>query len=381
MRQLKILYVGPAYQGSNGTCWRDAFQELGHDVLTVDDEKLTPGPQTTAEKVRFRMFGRRPPASQIAAVNDTVTQAARTFQPDLTFYVKAYYVLPETLEETRRFGLNFAYMNDDMFVPGVATFTFRENIRHMDCILTTKSFSVREYHNAGAPLAVYVANAYDPRIHYPAQPSAAERDLYNGDVAFIGNFHPWKADFLAELARHRDEFHMNIWGLAWSKTRRPDYWTRWGRWKRLQTCLREKPLWCAEMGKAIQANKITLGLLLRDVRDLHTSRSFEIPACGGFMIADRTEEHRMYFEEDREAVYFSSHEELVDKIRFYLAHEERRREIAEAGFQRCMRSNARYVDRALFAIDRYHALRPLQFGAARAAVHRPSGAMAPGHSS
>jgi spore maturation protein CgeB len=365
MQQLKILYVGPDYPGSNGTCWRNAFQELGHNVLTVDDEKLSPSPRSLAERIRFRIL-RRPAAHQIAAVNHSVVQAVREFRPDLTFYVKGYYVLPETLEETRRFGLNFAYMNDDMFIPGVATFTFWENIKHMDCIVTTKSFSVREYHNAGAPLAVYMPNAYDPKIHYPAVPSPAELQAYAGDVAFIGNFHPWKADFLAELARYRDEFRINIWGLSWNQTRRADYWTRWGRWKRLPSCLRGKPLWCAEMGKAIQANNITLGLLLRHVRDLHTSRSFEIPACGGFMLADRTEEHRMYFEEDKEAVYFSSHEELVDKIRFYLAHEDRRQKIAEAGFQRCLRSNARYVDRAQSAIDQYRRLRPRQFASAGA---------------
>jgi spore maturation protein CgeB len=66
----------------------------------------------------------------------------------------------------------------------------------------------------------------------------------------------------------------------------------------------------------------------------------------------------MYFEEDKEAVYFSSHEELVDKLRFYLAHENRRRKIAEAGFQRCIQSGARYVDRARFALDQYRSLRP-----------------------
>lgn len=357
MRKLRILYIGPDYPGSNGTCWRDAFQELGHEVLTINDEKLTPAPQTFYEKLRFRVV-QRPPGHRLAMLNSAVTEAARSFRPDLTFFVKAYYVLPETLEQTRRYGLNFAYMNDDMFVPGVATFTFRENIRHMDCILTTKSFSVREYHDAGAPFAVYVPNAYDPRIHYPAHPSADERRMYSGDVAFIGNFHPWKADFLAEVARHSNEYRINIWGAGWNKTRRPDFWGRWSRWRRLQPCLREKPLWCADMGKAIQSNSIALGLLLRHVRDLHTSRSFEIPACGGFMLADRTEEHRMYFEEDKEAVYFSSHEELVDKIRFYLAHERRRRQIAQAGFERCIRSNARYVDRAQFALEQYRSLRP-----------------------
>jgi spore maturation protein CgeB len=113
----------------------------------------------------------------------------------------------------------------------------------------------------------------------------------------------------------------------------------------------------------MHANKLTLGLLNQDNRDLQTSRSFEIPACGGFMVAERTEEHRMYFEEDKEAAYFGSFEELRDKLRFYAAHEEVRQRIALAGYRRCLTSPYRYVDRAVFALA--------QLGAEKSVVSAP----------
>jgi spore maturation protein CgeB len=84
---------------------------------------------------------------------------------------------------------------------------------------------------------------------------------------------------------------------------------------------------------------------------MQTCRTFEIPACGALMLAERTEEHRTFFEEDREAVYFSSFEEMIDKARFYAVHESERRRIAQAGYRRCLQSDYSIIDRARHALE------------------------------
>jgi len=355
-KTLRILYVGPDYPGSNGTCWRDAFLQLGHDVKAIDSERLVPPPEKLPSKVWQKLMA-RPPSRVVIRLNEVIVGQAREFRPDFTFYIQARYVLPETLEETARYGPNLGYFNDDMFNPRNQSFTFFEAIKRLDCILTTKSYNVPEFHAAGAPLALCIPNAYDPKIHHPVDVSPEERAYYEGEVAFLGTFRQERADFLARLAGVLGDIRLNVWGGGWNKMTRLDFILYWKRWSRLRRRVRLKELWCAEMGKAIQSNKICLGLLYHANRDLHTSRSFEIPACGGFMLAERTDEHRMYFEEDKEAVYFSSFEEMLDKIRYYLAHEEERRRIAAAGYQRCVCSSYRYVDRAVFAIEQFQHLR------------------------
>lgn len=363
-RPLKILYVGPDYAGSNGTLWRNAFVRVGCEVRTVDDEQMTAVAGGLWGRIRRRLSGRRPTKSQLEALNHTVLEAAGEFRPDLTFYIKAPYIIPETLAATKAYGPVFAYMNDDMFLPGIHTFTFRDNVKLFDCILTTKSFSVREYMAAGASWAIYIPNSYDPAVHFPISPSKDERDYFGCDVAFIGDFSPSKADALARIAAHPDEMTLNVWG-NWTRLMRLDNWPDNRHWRQLGACVRGQSLYCADMGKAIGASKISLGLLRRESRDLHTSRSFEIPACAGFMLAHRTEEHRMYFEEDKEAVYFSSPEELMDKLRFYLGHSAARERIAVAGYQRCLRSKATYVDRAYQALECFMQLRPTAAGSGR----------------
>jgi spore maturation protein CgeB len=74
-------------------------------------------------------------------------------------------------------------------------------------------------------------------------------------------------------------------------------------------------------------------------------RTFEIPACHAFMLAERTHEHLELFREGIEMACFSSPEELVDQVRYYLTHESERLQIAHAGHQRVLKENFSYKDR------------------------------------
>jgi hypothetical protein len=95
----------------------------------------------------------------------------------------------------------------------------------------------------------------------------------------------------------------------------------------------------------VAGSQIALGFLRELNPDQHTTRTFEIPAIGGFMLADRTEDHLEFFEEGKEAEYFSSDEEYRDKVGFYLASERARTRLAAAGHQRCITSGYSYDDR------------------------------------
>jgi spore maturation protein CgeB len=139
------------------------------------------------------------------------------------------------------------------------------------------------------------------------------------------------------LALARAGFSVRVWGNGWERMSDSH--------PRLR--LERRPLFNDDYVRAICATKINLCFLRKANRDLQTDRTMEIPACGAFMLAERTAEHRRLFEEDREAVFFDIDDdrELIDKARRYLQDDAARRAVAAAARRRCEVSAYSHHDR------------------------------------
>ena len=68
-------------------------------------------------------------------------------------------------------------------------------------------------------------------------------------------------------------------------------------------------------------------------------RNFEVPGCGGFMLTGKADDLENYYQFGKEIVCFEDIHDLIDKIRYYLAHEEERAAIARAGYERTLREH------------------------------------------
>lgn len=66
-------------------------------------------------------------------------------------------------------------------------------------------------------------------------------------------------------------------------------------------------------------------------------RIFEATGCGVFLLTEYFDNLSDYFEIGKEIEVFRDEKELVDKIRYYLAHPRQREQIAKCGQQRCLR--------------------------------------------
>jgi spore maturation protein CgeB len=68
-------------------------------------------------------------------------------------------------------------------------------------------------------------------------------------------------------------------------------------------------------------------------------RDFEVPMSGGFYLAEHSNELSDFFTPGVEIETWKSQDELLDKCRYYLLHDDERRRIASAGRVRALREH------------------------------------------
>jgi hypothetical protein len=316
-----ILYVGPC----SGTCLQraNALRALGHRVEHV--ESGVPDAGVRRQLYRAGHHLGLPP--DVYGSNAAILRALSREAFDVLWVDKGLTIRARTLRRARRLKsalLCVSYSPDDMASPDNRSSAWLRCAPLYDVHVTTKSFNVGELPELGARDVFFVDNAFDPATHRPLELSPEERRRFAADVGFVGTFESERAEAMLALARRG--VRVTIHGGRWERFR--------GRHANLD--VRHEVLEGLDYARAVNATKINLGFLRKAYRDLQTTRSIEIPACGGFLLAERTDEHRRLFAEGVEAEFFASQDELEAKVRRYLACEEERLRIAAAGRRRCL---------------------------------------------
>ena len=99
----------------------------------------------------------------------------------------------------------------------------------------------------------------------------------------------------------------------------------------LDTCNQGMVDYHTQMPLVFAASRINLNISLRSIHSGISLRVLDIMACGGFVLSNWQPELAEYFTEGEELALFEGKEECMEKIAYYLTHEEKRKEIAAAG--------------------------------------------------
>jgi hypothetical protein len=183
--------------------------------------------------------------------------------------------------------------------------------------------NVAELMNHGAKHVEMCYRSFDPTFHRKLNLDEYHYNKYRTKVGFIGSYEEERADSIAYLIDHGIE--LNIIGDGWEKSKH---------WHKIKPFYKGKAVYGDEYIKTINGMDVALHFLRKANRDQQDSRTFEILACGTFMLAERTNVQLEFFDEGVDAEYFGSNEELLQKLNFYLTHPKEREQIALAGFNK-----------------------------------------------
>ena len=280
----------------------------------------------------------------IPKANEKIIDKVRTKHYDLIWIDKGITIHKNTLRQIKEFAPNVmivGYSPDLMTVKHNQSKQFIESLPFYDIYVTTKSYAVGELYRMGCKKVIYIGNAFQEDLHYPREVTPETYERLAGEVGFIGDWEKERANSIIYLANNG--INVRVWGGG-----------KWLQYKNKYPTLRieEKGLFSEEYCQSLSAFKINLGFLRKINLDQQTTRSVEIPACQGFMLAERTSEHLELFEENKEAVYFSTNEELLEKCLYYLSHEKERVQIATNGRERCIKSGYSNKDRITCVINK-----------------------------
>lgn len=326
---MKILSIG-GMNGLSNTClhrhW--ALEKITNEIDVIN----TSSPLTLKYKIIYHINLHSPIKFNLPDslhINEKIIEKVQAKQYDLIWIDKGNIIYPSTLKTIKKLQPNCIlvhYMIDDIMNPHHMSKQIKDTIPLYDYYIMNRDKNKEELLKLGCKHPIIVPMSYESSFHYPRQLTSNEIKELGGDVGFIGTFEKERAQSILYLVDHG--IPVRVWGNGWTHLKN---------YSPLLT-IEGKGLFNEDFCKAIAAFKINLGFLRKKSRDLHTTRSTEIPACGGFLLAERTTEHQAMFKENEEAEFFSSNKELLEKCKYYLSHEEERKKILSAGTKRCQTS-------------------------------------------
>jgi spore maturation protein CgeB len=324
---IRLLFLGENWYGSCARACCYALRRLGCDVTDIDVQTIIPQWRQPSNRAIVRLLRSR----VIREYNQLVLDSAAQLRPDILLAFKGSFVEPRTLEILRQSHVAlYNYYPDTS--PTAHDRLLAESIRKYDCVFYTKKFwSLNPPPVLAGRTAAFLPHGYDPDVHKPLPLDDQDTKDYGHDVTVVASHTPYKEMLLSELLRQRPDLDLHIYGSRWETSRSPE----------LQCHIHRIPIYGSQYVKAVRAARICLGIMSGKVDgvsqgDETTTRSFEIPASGGFMLHERTRELLELYEEGHEVACFSSVEELASKIDYYLAHPQERDTIARAGHARCV---------------------------------------------
>jgi hypothetical protein len=324
-----ILYLGDAHEGATALDRAHALERLGASIQLVG---LDQRPESFIGRVGRRLVRRTQLGRWVRQANENLLDASAS-APDIVWLDKPWMLWPSTLIELKRRGAYIVLFNNDNPWGTLERGLWRllvAGVQHTDLVITPRNADVPSYLACGAQRIRLMDFAFEPSRQYPPTPEERAPD-FEFDISFLGSptkdgagIRPDRPAFLAEVAR-RLPGKLAVFGQGWNRAMDGDLSTL--------KCI-GPGRYGASYRRTIQASRASLSLVTWAQADETSHRAFEITACGGLLVAERSPRLEECYREGKEALFFTGVDECVAKLVAVLEGKVDRDAITCAGSQR-----------------------------------------------
>jgi hypothetical protein len=321
-----VLIVRSAFGEIYELAWLRALRDLGIKAELLDTHSFIPANLAGRLEERYLI------GPHIGKINRLVLDRVTEMRPDVAHFFQGHHYKAETIAQIAKVTFVSGAHCDDPF--GRRSYRqYRLLIRafpEYDGYHVNRLCNVAEAAACGIKRVRVLMMYYIPWLHYPCVLSPGDQQAWGSDVVFAGHMEPdLRVECLTRVVRARLKCRIFGGAAEWRSALPRDVYQA------------ARPIFHARGGdyrRALCASKIGSCFFSKWNRDQYTIRSWEIPACGVFLLSERTPAMQEFYVEGREAEFFGSVEEFMDKVRFYLQNESARKRIAAAGYERVIAS-------------------------------------------
>lgn len=290
--------------------------------LGTEYAAFIPALRRLGHEVRHFESWDRGPYHDFAELNQRLLQEVDTFRPDVMLTVHMGYELwLETLELIRVRGdvATISWAADD-------SWKYREVSRFIGpayhAMTTTYDYVVPQYHRDG--IDHVLLTQWGVSSDWLAEPLPASQCRFQ--VTFVGAAHGNRRKLVERLRSAGIE--VSCFGHGWP----------------------EGAIAMDRIPGIMRESVISLNFANSKGQNQIKARTFEVPGAGGFLLTEYVPGIERFYFPGKEIEVFHAYDELVEKIRHYLAHKDERDTIARAGFDRSRREHT-YEQRMQRVLD------------------------------
>ncbi|MFA6411096.1 MAG: glycosyltransferase [Syntrophales bacterium] len=303
-----------------------AIRSLGHELVIFEDRQhMIPG--------RIRKLLPFLNQLDLKIINNKMVSLAEETKPDIAIVTGGHRISSDTIKTLKDLDIVCILWTIDAPLFFQPIINIAPLYNHIFCQGTE---AIKLLARAGSEGAKWLPMACDPEYQHPVDCSVTDQEKYGSDIVFVGSYYPERAELFERIST----FNLAIWGPGWDRLDRNSL---------LRQCIRGAHTTPDEWLKIYNTSKIIIATHYHDPENRFpvyqaSPRVFEILACGAFQLCDDQRDVFSLLKDGEDLVKFDDTNDLINKIIYYLAHPEERKEIAAKGRQNVI-ENHTYVHR------------------------------------